>query len=536
MKINIVSIFFILVAAVLPNACSDFLNETPNKSGSADIYHMDQLLGLTGSLSLYLANGTTVNASTGPPSYLREMIFLGDALEYDPVYWYYAMNGTDLSSYQMYCLDREPFELESAMDNTWTPCWTRIYTFNTVIENLDVVVQTTVDIRNQIEGEARFGRAYFHFLLLTQYCLWREDAPGIGYRDNTVPGDIPARETVGYTLRRIYEDLTLAEEALRKAGRTQFEFQRNFRPTVPTVQAFRARLDLYRGNYESALQNATNALAAYNTLLDFKNDPLYQLFPSTVRYFLDETDSRIESTLTSLVMTNLSNLRAAMIPGYVELYLPSMTVNEQDPISESFYNLFDRENDARWIHFYHAYMPLAYCSTLFQTVVLDGVSTPRCIKWADQKYIKLANYYSFRHLMCNGGADILGMTTAEMYLIRAECLARNGNTLEAANVLRMLRRVRFMTNEVADGIGGTLQEVLEERTREMGAFWRAFDIKRLNGADNAGITIRRPILSNYTDPNSVTELVLTPEDGRWAIPFNPMEIERMGWAQNEGWK
>ena len=82
---------------------------------------------------------------------------------------------------------------------TWTPAWERIYRFNTVLEYLDKVVQTTEAVRNQVEGEARFGRAYYHFMLLTQYCLWGEDKPGIGYRDNTSAGEIPKRETVGYT-------------------------------------------------------------------------------------------------------------------------------------------------------------------------------------------------------------------------------------------------------------------------------------------------------------------------------------------------
>lgn len=63
-----------------------------------------------------------------------------------------------------------------------------------------------------------------------------------------------------------------------------------------------------------------------------------------------------------------------------------------------------------------------------------------------------------------------------------------------------------------------------------------FDIKRLNGAENAGIAIRRKILSDITDPNSVTELVITPDDPRWALPFNPQEAENMGWRQNEGWE
>ena len=87
----------------------------------------------------------------------------------------------------------------------------------------------------------------------------------------------------------------------------------------------------------------------------------------------------------------------------------------------------------------------------------------------------------------------------------------------------------------AENIGGSVQEVLDERTREMGAFWRFYDIKRLNGAENAGIYIRRDILTDPSDLNSVTRLEIAPEDPRWALPFYSLEAEKMGWQQNEGW-
>lgn len=91
-----------------------------------------------------------------------------------------------------------------------------------------------------------------------------------------------------------------------------------------------------------------------------------------------------------------------------------------------------------------------------------------------------------------------------------------------------------MNENAANNIGGNVQDILDERMREMGAEWRFFCIKRLNGAENAGIAIRRKILSDITDPNSVTELVITPDDPRWALPFNPQEAENMGWRQMKG--
>ena len=128
------------------------------------------------------------------------------------------------------------------------------------------------------------------------------------------------------------------------------------------------------------------------------------------------------------------------------------------------------------------------------------------------------------------------MTTAEMYLIKAECEARAGNASAAAEDLKTLRRTRFYDQTAAEDIGGSVQEVLDERTREMGTFWRFFDIKRLNGAENAGIHVTREILTDPTDITTVTTLDIAPDDPRWALPFYDIEAEMMGWEQNEGWE
>lgn len=126
------------------------------------------------------------------------------------------------------------------------------------------------------------------------------------------------------------------------------------------------------------------------------------------------------------------------------------------------------------------------------------------------------------------------MTTAEMYLIKAECEARLG-VGNPAETLKTLRRTRFYDQTAAEDIEGTVQDVIDERLREMGVIWRFFDIKRLNGAENAGIHITREILTDPTDINSVTTLDVAPDDSRWALPFYNIEAELMGWEQNPGW-
>ena len=76
---------------------------------------------------------------------------------------------------------------------------------------------------------------------------------------------------------------------------------------------------------------------------------------------------------------------------------------------------------------------------------------------------------------------------------------------------------------------------MDERSREMGPFWRFYEAKRLNGAEDANIGIHRKILENPADPTSVTEITITADDPRWALPFYEMERELMNWEQNEGW-
>ena len=144
------------------------------------------------------------------------------------------------------------------------------------------------------------------------------------------------------------------------------------------------------------------------------------------------------------------------------------------------------------------------------------------------------NLYSYSRF---AGNSLVGMTTAEMYLIKAECEARSGETGMAAETLKTLRRTRFMDDASAEaGVTGSVQEVLDERLREMGAFWRFYDVKRLNGAENAGIYVRREILTDPTDLSTRIQLEIAPDDPRWALPFYTFEAATMGWEQNGGWE
>ncbi len=73
--------------------------------------------------------------------------------------------------------------------------------------------------------------------------------------------------------------------------------------------------------------------------------------------------------------------------------------------------------------------------------------------------------------------------TSEMYLIKAECLARNNQNTQAVDLLNLLRRKRLSTYTALDpNSSNVLKLVMDERRRElfyMGGL-RIFDLKRLN--------------------------------------------------------
>jgi len=121
-----------------------------------------------------------------------------------------------------------------------------------------------------------------------------------------------------------------------------------------------------------------------------------------------------------------------------------------------------------------------------------------------------------------------GIATDEVYLMRAECFAREGNKDAALQDLNALLETKWQTGLfvpfVANSPSEALDIILEERRKEL-VFrnLRWMDIKRLN-KEGANITLTR--LANgkvYTLP---------PNDNRYALPLPLDIINRTGVQQN----
>jgi starch-binding outer membrane protein, SusD/RagB family len=138
-----------------------------------------------------------------------------------------------------------------------------------------------------------------------------------------------------------------------------------------------------------------------------------------------------------------------------------------------------------------------------------------------------ADGYSFKGSYARS-IPFIGIATDEVYLMRAECYARLGNTDAALNDLNTLLVTRWAAGTfvpfTASSAPDALAIILQERRKELlFRSLRWMDIKRLN-KDGAGIILTRVI--------SGTTYTLPPNDNRYALAL-PADIIRLtGMPQN----
>ncbi len=122
-----------------------------------------------------------------------------------------------------------------------------------------------------------------------------------------------------------------------------------------------------------------------------------------------------------------------------------------------------------------------------------------------------------------------GIATDELYLERAECYARAGNTAAAMKDLNTLLKTRWLAGsyvpKVAASADEALRIILTERRKELcfrGLRW--MDLRRLNKEPSFQTTIRRIIGGqSYT---------LLPNSARYTLPLDDFEIQKGGLEQN----
>ena len=354
----------------------------------------------------------------------------------------------------------------------WNTPYQAVFYANVVLDGIDNIKVTSSNQQrwSAIKGAAYFTRAYAFYNVAQVFApvydaATAEGDMGIPLRLTSGVDEKSVRASVKSTYDQVIADLTKAVELLPD---TIASINRN-RPSKPAVMALMARVYLSMRIYDKAGAWANSCLRLYDSLMDY---------------------STLNLTVNSPILR--SNKETMYQSG---LLFPASVLKENMSsciIDSTLYRSYD-PNDLRRVIFY-----------------TSGTTAP---------YIR-ASY-------AGGIFGFSGLATDEVFLTRAECYARAGDTANAMNDLNTLLQTRWSgtyTPLTATSPENALAIILSERRKELpfrGLRWT--DLRRLN-KEGYNITLTRNIAGQ--------QYQLLPGDLRYVLLIPPDVISLSGMPQN----
>lgn len=366
--------------------------------------------------------------------------------------------------------------------NDWDIPYQTIFYSNVVLEQWEKL-STTDQLSTQgkyIKSWALFYRSFAFYNLVQIFSPAYDGASaltdlGIPLKVSANINDIQKRSTVKETYDRILSDLDLS----LSLSTDVFPDKKPYRVSKAGIYALLARIYISMRKYPEALGSAEKCLELKNELMDYNT--------------LDKTSNAAFPMFNvELILFNEGNTAYSTLA----LLYGSAVINP------SLINLYDA-NDLRKDLFFRK---------------------------QDENYLMKFMYSGDGELW-----PFTGLAVDEVYLIKAECLARNGEYDAAMDVLNSLLVKRYQfdlvankstyINQTAFSPEDALQKILLERRKEL--VWRGLrwsDLKRLN-VEGANITITRSLGGKtYTLP---------PNDPRYVMPIPDDEIALSHIQQNQ---
>ena len=510
---NKILILIIMISSI---SCKKFLEEPPSKTDNTPVETIENLD--------HLINGAFFTESPGNYTevisddfYLRPKLFKG------LFPFFYTNYGYGIISY---LLDREYISTSSEANfQGWTFKYKRIAETNLILYYLNKF-DGDANFKKRLEAEAKTLRAYFHFLLVLDYCQHpssknpNPNKLGLPYRDNFLIVDISKRGTVQETMRRINEDLNSAEKLFTEIGKENFEKNRRWRVNKVSMMAIKSRVALYEGNYQTAYNTSKFVLDKYSSLENLNDD------------------KTTESTY---------HVDSAKIFDYIDNKGNTVGFYEKQPRSFSNYIIYEENVEFLLQHFistvYYLNPSDSLCG-IYNSKDLRKIkfyNTGALMSFVGGAGLLPNNTFPIDYTECMGSSyrkypsHIRGPTVPEMMLIKAECIARGINGDETVDaILKKLRDNRFKPGEVPT-ITWTIENVLKERRRELSFFWRWYDLKRLNAVEGANIWVKKDHYETLLDagtPIIKDRIQIAPNSNHYALPINVSELHILGWDQN----
>ncbi|MEL1239677.1 RagB/SusD family nutrient uptake outer membrane protein [Flavobacterium flavipallidum] len=365
--------------------------------------------------------------------------------------------------------------LNNADETAYYASYGAINSFNLIIENALTSQNATEDAKRVVWAHAKVLRAMTYFNLVNYYADTYDASTAA--TKLSVPLITSANVNAPYTqisIQAMYDfilkDMEEALPFLPKTGATILH------PGLGAAYAFYARVYLQMNNYTQALAFADKALAENNKLYDW-----------TAYYATNKT--QIENA-TSYVRT-----ASPMDFNYIENY----NFRHGSSNSSSGESTIPYERGAQ-----------------FETGDARFKS-----RWKVRTVGADTYYYG----TISGYFNLGGMTTVEVYLIKAECQARKGEINEAMNTLNTVRKTRILAASYADLTATTtaqaMAHIMKTKRNELILSIVPFcDIRRWNHEGIYTVT-----LSKIVDGNTLT---LAPTSHMWTMPFPQGAIDNPG--------
>jgi len=351
----------------------------------------------------------------------------------------------------------------------WVTVYRKIYYYNTVLDYLQKIPVTTSNAAewNHIKGQALMLRAKSFLQAAVIWSLAYD--PATAAADLGIPLKLKAdlnEVSVRSSVEQTYEQVIGDLKA--SVPLLPPKAIHVVRASRSAAYAFLARTYLAMRDYANAGRYADSCLQISNTLLN------YNTLSTTATYPFSQYNTEVL---------------------FQSAQLPPILANTRAKIDSALYASY-AANDCR--------------KTIFFKANTDGT-------WGFK-----GSYDG------SGGGLHTGIATDEVYLMRAECFARAGNTAAALTDLNTLLQMRMKTGTfipvTAGSPGQALFIILQERRKELlMRCTRWMDIKRLN-KEGAGITLKR-IVNNQV-------YTLPPNDLRYALAIPEYIIDITGMPQN----
>lgn len=374
---------------------------------------------------------------------------------------------------------------------------------NRVLEALPNAVEeapSDAALKDRVQGEAHFLRAYAHFELY-RYYAGVYDPSGLAMPYMLEPSLEPhARDNMEDYFRLLLDDIAAAKNLLPALSADRARANR-----IAAI-GLHARVALYMRNYPDAISNSTEYINAL---------PL----ANPAQFAAIWTDSDVSEVAWKLVRNTSSRMGSWYRPQLVASADGGFTMGNSSWIpSDKLWNSFtDGEDDVR------------FTSYLIDIEMLSDLDRPSRMV---NKYSGYAGTEGFGKTDENV-ADIKMFRTGEMYLIRAEARAETGaytgaNSAESdINALRAARITGYSPvtfGSSAEAIDAVMNERFKELAFEGHRFW---DLKR------RGLPVERDA-SDAPSPNGRT---LSANNFRFVLPIpqpemnaNPLMVQNPGYG------